>query len=495
MRSFVAVGTELLVFAAIAVFLVGNLPYLESWPTVHNDEAREMSAFWLASGADPQARSMDPEFGRDPLYKGGLQGLTVGVAFRLAGLGLFQARFVSLLWGGLLLMLAFLIGRRLYGPLAGALAALFLAISHPFLLASHMVRPDIVLAAMVAGAFCLALRGVQEHHAGSHLAAGLLLGLALDVHLNTLAFVPLVGLVYVASFGPGCWRDRPTHLFMIGFALGALYFLAVRVLPDPSQFMRSSDYWIGLDKRPPILSGGLVQMFASEVARFQGYFTEERYLELAALAAAVAFAGWRAVSQRYPDPLLFGLVAAFLLFVAIVKEKSEFYVVLFYPWLCLLLAGSVTAVLDRAPRFRAPLAVAAAVAVAVAARVVFGVPETYEDLETAASDFPERGYYALIDEIRPLVPTGASVLGPPLYWIGFSDHPYTDYYVWERLRAQRREPFSSFAARLRPEIIVLDAKARHQVSINSPGYLESNAVLLKTIKHVGFDRVEVWKLS
>ena len=491
MRSFVAVRTELLVFAAIAVFLVGNLPYLQAWPTAHNDEAREMSAFWLASGADPQARSMDPEFGRDPLYKGGLQGLTVGVAFRLTGLGLIQARFVSLLWGGLLLVLAFLIGRRLYGPLAGTLAALFLAISHPFLLASHMVRPDIVLATMIAGAVYLALRGVQEHHAWSHLAAGLVLGLALDVHLNTLAFVSLVGLVYVASSGRGCWRARATHLFVIGFALGTLYFLAVRVLPDPSQFMRSSDYWIGLDKRPPILSGGLVPMFASELARFQGYFTEDRRLELAALAAAVAFAGWHAIRQRYPDPLLLGLAAAFSLFVAIVKEKSEFYVVLFYPWLCLLLAAAVAEGLDRARRLRAPLAVATA----VAALSVFGVPDNLEDLETAASNFPERGYYALIDEIRPLVPTGASVLGPPLFWIGLSDHPYTDYYVWERLRAQRREPFSSFAARLRPEIIVLDAKARHQVSINSPGYLESNAVLLKTIKHVGFDRVEVWKLS
>jgi hypothetical protein len=63
------------------------------------------------------------------------------------------------------------------------------------------------------------------------------------------------------------------------------------------------------------------------------------------------------------------------------------------------------------------------------------------------------------------------------------------------LRAEKRERFSSYVARLKPDVAVLDAKSRHQVSINSPGFLENNAVLLKTVRHVGFDRVEVWKLS
>lgn len=490
MRSFAVVRTELVVFAAIVVFLAANLPYLQAWPTAHNDEARELNAFWIASGADPQARPLDPEFGPDPLYKGGLQGLTVGLALRLAGLGLFQGRFVSLLWGGLLLMLVFLVGRRLYSPLGGALAALFLAISRPFLLASHMVRPDIVLAAMLAAALYLALRGLQERQPWAHLAAGLILGLALDVHLNTIAFVPLVGLVYVARV-PRCWQDRGSKLFVAGLALGTLYFLLVRVAPDPSRFVRSSDYWIGLDKRPPILSGDLRWMLSSELNRFQIYFTEDRRWELAVLLGALAFAAWRAARRRYPDPLLLGLAAALVLFVLAVSGKSEFYVVLFYPWLALLLAGAIVQLLDRLPTFRAPLALAAA----AAALFVFGVPDNYEDLETAAGNFPDRGYYALIDEIRPLIPPGASILAPPLYWIGLSEHPYTDYYVWERLRAQRREPFSSFAARLRPDVIVLDAKSRYQVGINSPGYLERNAVLLTSIRHVGFDRVEVWKLS
>jgi hypothetical protein len=120
-----------------------------------------------------------------------------------------------------------------------------------------------------------------------------------------------------------------------------------------------------------------------------------------------------------------------VLFVTIVSAKSEFYVVLFYPWLTLLLAGALSWGLDRLPSWRGP----AALGLAVAAFFVFGVPDNYEDLSTAASNYSDRGYYALMSEITPLVPAGASILGPPLYWIALHDHPYTDYYVWERLRA------------------------------------------------------------
>lgn len=489
-RGLAIVRAEVLVAIAVAAVVAAHLPYLEAWPTVHNDEAREMNAFWVASGVDPTARSLDPEFGRDPLYKGGLQALSVGLAFRVGGLGLFQARLVSLLWGALLLGLVFLVGRRLYGGVGGALAVFFLALARPFWLASHFVRPDIVLAALLVAAFLLALRGAEEQQPLSAALGGLVLGLALDVHLNALAFVPLVGLVFPAAL-PRCWRERSCWAFGGGFLLGLLYFLGVRVLSDPGLFAASSAYWIGVDKRPPILSGDPRAMLSSELSRFQGYFGPERYAELAALGGALALSLARSVVLRRLDPVAVGLLLAFGLFATIVSSKSEFYLVLLYPWLTLLLAGAVVWLSGRAVWSRLALA---ALAVGLAP-TVFGYSDNQDDLVAAAGNFQDRGYYALLAEIRPLVPPGASVLGPPLYWLGLHDHPYTDYYVWERLRAERGERFSAYLARLQPDVLVLDAKSQHQIAINSPGVLENRGVLLKTIRRVGFDRVDVWKLS
>jgi hypothetical protein len=232
-------------------------------------------------------------------------------------------------------------------------------------------------------------------------------------------------------------------------------------------------------------------MLSAELGRFEGYFSSERRLELLALAGGLLFGLALSVARRRPEPLAIGLLLAFALFVLVVSGKSEFYIMLFYPWLCLLLAGAVVWLAQRTGRAW-PLVVLAAFWVGPR---IFGFEEHHDDLLIAAGNFPERGYYALMADITPLVPPGASVLGPPLFWIGLHDRSYTDYYVWERLRAERGERFASFAARLKPDVLVLDAKSQHQISINSPGYLESNGVLLKTIRRVGFDRVEVWKLS
>jgi predicted membrane-bound mannosyltransferase len=123
-----AARSDWLLVGAIVVYLLANLPFLVVWPAVNGDEGREANAFWVASSVDPSAQTLDPVFRHDPLYKGGLQGLTTGISFRLFGLGLYQGRLVSLVWGGLLLWATFLAGRRLYGPAAGAVAVLLLAV-------------------------------------------------------------------------------------------------------------------------------------------------------------------------------------------------------------------------------------------------------------------------------------------------------------------------------------------------------------------------------
>ncbi len=190
-----------LLVGAIVVYLLANVPFLTAWPAVNGDEGREMNAFWVHSGIDPSARTLDPIYAHDPLYKGGLQGLSTALSFRLFGFGLFQGRIVSLVWGGLLLWFTFLAGRRLYGAAAGAIAVLFLAVSQPWLVSSHIIRPDIVVATLVmAGLYC-ALRGLQDGGRPWHLVAGLCLGLSFDVHPNTLAFMPMVGLCYLLRFG------------------------------------------------------------------------------------------------------------------------------------------------------------------------------------------------------------------------------------------------------------------------------------------------------
>ena len=92
---------ELIIFVgaliATGLYLACFVPSLLNWPPVNGDEGRELNAFWVTSGIDPTATTLDPTYGHDPLYKGGLQGWTTALSFRMFGFSLWAGRIVSML--------------------------------------------------------------------------------------------------------------------------------------------------------------------------------------------------------------------------------------------------------------------------------------------------------------------------------------------------------------------------------------------------------------
>lgn len=488
-----AARSDWLLVGAIVIYLLANVPFLVAWPAVNGDEGREANAFWVSSGVDPSARTLDPIYAHDPLYKGGLQGLTTGLSFRLFGLGVAQGRLVSLLWGGVLLWMTFLAGRRLYGPATAYVAVLFLAVSQPWLVSSHIIRPDVVVATLVmAGLYC-ALRGLQEDSRPWHLLAGLALGLSFDVHPNSLAFMPMVGLCYLIRYGWRAVLSRDAWLYMAGIAIGALYYAAIRIAPDPGHFMEAFQYWIGVDKRPPALSARTGSPFMAELGRWTQYFNH-RWTEAAFVVLGLAVGIVRMVRQRRLDPLVGGLVAALVVFVVLVSSKTEFYMILFFPMLILLVAAAIA---DVGARLTGAHALAAALLVMMAIGVM-GFEDNFRDMIEASTDLNERDYGVLTRNIQATIPAGSRVVGPPVFWIGLAQSPYyldyVDFYVWERVRRDRNISWAQFLADVNPEYVVLDSKAKSDVLRNMPRFMDDNAELVASWRHVNYTRVEVWKM-
>ena len=129
---------------------------------------------------------------------------------------------------------------------------------------------------------------------------------------------------------------------------------------------------------------------------------------------------------------------------------------------------------------------------------VMGFEDNFRDVVQAASDFEERDYAALTAQIQASIPAGSKVVGPPLFWIGLNRPPYyleyVDFYVWERIRRERSVTWAQFIAEIRPQYVVLDSKAKSDVTNVSPRYMESNADLVASFRHVNYTRVEVWKM-
>jgi 4-amino-4-deoxy-L-arabinose transferase-like glycosyltransferase len=488
-----AARSDWLLVGAIVIYLLANVPFLVAWPAVNGDEGREANAFWVSSGVDPSARSLDPIYEHDPLYKGGLQGLTVGISFRIGGLGVFQGRIVSLIWGGVLLWLTFLAGRRLYGPAAAYMAVLFLAVSQPWLVSSHIIRPDIVVASLVmAGLYC-ALRGLQDGAQPWHLMAGLCLGLSFDVHPNSLAFMPLVGFCYLARFGWRGFLTREAWLYVAGIAIGAVYYAAVRIAPDPQHFLEAFQYWIGVDKRPPALATRGGSPFAAEFGRWTTYLNH-RWIEAVLLGLGFVFGGTRMIRQRRLDPIVGGLLASLVVFIVLVSSKTEFYMILFFPWLILLVAAAIA---DVGSRLNGARALAAVLAVIMAIGVM-GFEDNFRDMVEASTDVNERDYSVLTNQIQAVIPAGSRVVGPPVFWIGLSQSPYyldyVDFFVWDRTRRERNISWAQFLAEVNPDYVLLDSKTKSEVLASMPRFMDDNADLVASWRHVNYTRIEVWKM-
>ena len=70
---------------------------------------------------------------------------------------------------------------------------------------------------------------------------------------------------------------------------------------------------------------------------------------------------------------------------------------------------------------------------------------------------------------------------------------YVDFYVWERVRRERQVSWDQFLNEIGPQYVILDSKAKSQVG-TSTRFLEQNADLVASFRHVNYTRVEVWKM-
>jgi hypothetical protein len=518
------------VVGLILAYLAVMLPSLTRFPPLNNDEGREANLSWVASGLEPGAERINAYRGSSTWGTGGLQGATTVALFHFFNLGIFQpslvfqARLTSLLWGGLLLLVVYWLGRHYWGAAVGFAASAILAISDPFLLSTHTLRPDIQVITLVLLALALVEYGMQHGRRWPHLLAGILLGLSVDTHLNTVGLIPIVFVAPLVRHGWCAVRRPVVWLMAAGLGLAAVYYAIVRILPDPSGYITAFRYWIGFDKAPPLVretGGGLGAQLQSEFLRYADYFGIspngiEEPGELALVLAGLVFGLWQAVRGSRPERvLLLALLATSTFFVFAVSTKSRYYMLLTYPIYALLIARGLERLASSAARLSRRRGAAndsqmttrggrllAHVLLAALVLLLAFWPLKVED---RAWDKYVRGvryragqeYYALTAQLEQLAGPNASVLAPPLYWFGLKDHPYTDIFVYERVRNQFGETPAEFLGSVRPDFVITDAKIASETAIEREliRALDERAPRQFLVRHKNYGDVIVYRLK
>jgi len=374
--------------------------------------------------------------------------LPLATAFAIGGLGLFQARLTSWILGLLLLALVFGLGRRLYSTVTGALATTLLATSPVFLQASHYARVDIFLACATTAALYLFVIGIREKKRWMLFAAGLVIGLSVDIHLNGALFAVSLAALFILVHGRNVWRARDTWYFAAGAVLALLYYLGVHVAPNPTTYYEISRGWQGSMMRPPLatLSAAVIlQSLRDEIGRYHFY---EHGLDFALIGASILFCVARGTLADRMLVMLVGVT--FLLFVLGVQGKHDIYAILFYPFLLLLVAETFVSLL-REGRRREPQRLFTA-----ALLTLFLINSAVHVARPIAAN---RGYdyYDVTNRFRNVIPAGARVAGLPHWWLGLADYDYRSIMSLTYYHFFNGYTLDQGLEAMRPQYVIVDA--------------------------------------
>ena len=241
-------------------------------------------------------------------------------------------------FGALTLVLAFLAGRRLFGPGTGLLGALILAASPAHLRHSAMFKPDMLLTLLTLTVFLLALRltersrdepegGTPERRRG-WAAAGAAVGLAAASKLNGV----LTAMLPMAVAAGRAIRDRSlqrTWRSLAGLAVSGATAAAVFLLLNP--FVGLYAEYLGRNlriygERAELAGLDRADAFRAVAEHLLSPGFHGLWLGAAALAGCVALAGMAIRRRRFPTLLVpwwvFGYGAAYAASTAYPKPNN-----------------------------------------------------------------------------------------------------------------------------------------------------------------------------
>jgi 4-amino-4-deoxy-L-arabinose transferase-like glycosyltransferase len=426
----------------LLVYLHNTLPYLTTMPRVNVDEP------WLMERAYQVMRTgvpSQPMLGLRSAYL-----LQVGYGYLLAlwmslfGVGLFQARMLSVCLGfGIIVMVAS-IGRRTIDAATGLSAALFLALDSNFLGGVRDARTDIPSLFFAVGAFAAYVRGRGTGTTIWFLCAGASLGLAVLCHGN--AF--WAGLILVAWFFLDYQRRAPRLPYGYAVLAGVLLtlgpYLAVVLARWTEVQGQIANF--AADRVPGWRPSFVLQQVLREAERYRGWYFGLvtalvpnpllRFFQAAILAGIAALVvraivprrgeGEPIADARGPIRLLILAAGAAVIFAGLVNNKVPVYLPHIMVGFALAAGFGVSELVSAIPRLNRR----AATLVFLLGYGATGVAY-YEKWYSRERTSELVAYEETEATLRAMVPAGPKYLfASPQFWTPFHDQPDTAFYSY-----------------------------------------------------------------
>ncbi len=367
---------------------------------------------------------------------------------RLFGLNLFAIRIESLIFGIALLGVIYAIVKRLYSARAALLTTAIGAFSIPFTFSSHLARPDIAVALCGFGAVALYLYDSPSGFTLKSVFSGLLIGLAIDIHLNVAIFGPVIVVLFFVDYGLKTLRLWRFWGFIAGVSVGLGFYIAIHILPYPQSYFAINNIESSLSHTPPILMADTNMWLWAVSSTFwlMGAL-------LWPLIIASAFILLRRRTQA--DKRLLTISTTLIVtFTALILNKPNHYAILIAPaaWM---LIGSLIDYLAQQPWQRTIFTYIRTVGVLslISASVIFALAPMLND--------PTQDWQTMLNYVSETIPAKSTTIGQQNWWFARPSDPYMS---WEQLVYYRRyAPGSTLEdafRNLKPQYLVADNTTR-----------------------------------
>ncbi|MCC6904393.1 MAG: glycosyltransferase family 39 protein [Anaerolineae bacterium] len=421
----------LLLVAGIAVILVVNLFSLAAYPMPHCDEAGNASISWNAATRGIPAFDFLAQDNALRNESGGrYMMLLAGNVLRVFGSSHLVHRLTSTTGWILASILLYAVGRRLFSPMAGLIAAMAFTTSLNVFGASHIARQEIWVIAAALG-LCLFYLHLREGHTPWKVALLGLLAAQLAVEIHLMAIFLIMPLLLWAGIEM-LWRRRYSALtaLIAGGVAGAALLLPLHDFSGLGSTLattttRHCDTPFCLPGTPAALWDYLRQNLAS----FAG-FVSSAYLRRysAGVLLFMLYALCAAVYSLFRGGGTSRLVLAYLAlslgaFMLLMPHRNPFYAPLWDAGFALLIAATaipvgegLTAYLSRRAGWPGGLRPYGGLLLVLPLLAGNLFVQAYLGLKFAPRDFD--GY---LDQIEARVPPGAHLMGDAVLWYRFHE--------------------------------------------------------------------------